>query len=97
MCNLPRNLLNESHLIGQTVRNASIRWSEHNNINGNSEPAKHIAANTTHAFSWKVISVAPKNAHKRKLLEAMIIRLHNPSLNEQVEIKSLILFGNGVT
>ena len=52
---------------------------------------------TTHAFSWKVISVAPKNAHKRKLLEAMIIRLHNPSLNEQLETKSLILFRNGVT
>ena len=83
--------------IGETVRNASIRWSEHNNINGNSEPAKHIAANTTHAFSWKVISVAPKNAHEHKLLEAMIIRLHNPSLNEQLETKSLILFRNGVT
>ena len=83
--------------IGETVRNASIRWSERNNINGNSEPAKHIAANTTHVFSWKVISGAPKNAHKRELLEAMIIRLHNPSLNEQLETKSLILFRNGLT
>ena len=83
--------------MGETVRNASIRWSEHNNIYGNSEPAKHIAANTTQAFSWKGISVAPKNAHKRKLLETMIIRLYNPSLNEQVETKSLILFRNGVT
>ena len=81
----------------ETVRNAFIRWSEHNNINGNSELAKHIAANTTHVFSGKVICVAPKNAHKRKLLEAMIIRLHNPSLNEQLETKSLILFRNGVT
>ena len=83
--------------IGENVRNASIRWSEHNNINGNSEPAKHIAANTTHAFSWKVFSVAPKNAHKHKLLEAMIIRLHNPSLNEQLETKSLIIFRSRVT
>ena len=79
--------------IGETVRKASIRWSEHNNINCNSEPAKHIAANTTHVFSWKVISVA----HKCKLLEAMIIKLHNPSLNKQLETKSLILFRNGVT
>ena len=83
--------------IGETVRNTSIRWSEHNNINGNSEPAKHIFANTNHVFSWKVISVAPKNAHKRRSLEAMIIRLHNPSLNEQLETKSLILFRNGAT
>ena len=45
----------------------------------------------------KVISVAPKNAHKRKLLETMIIRLHNSSLNEQLETKSLFLFRNGVT
>ena len=82
--------------IGETVRNASIRWSEHSNINGNSEPVKHIAANTTHVFSWKVISLDPKNALKRKLLEAMI-RLHNPSLNEQLETKSLILFRDGVT
>ena len=66
-------------------------------INGNWEPAKHIAANTTHVFSRKVISVAPKNAHKRKLLETMIIRLHKPSLNEQLETESLILFRNGVT
>ena len=35
--------------------------------------------------------------HKHKLLEAMIIRLHNPSLNEHLETKSLILFRNGVT
>ena len=83
--------------IGETVRNASIRWSEHNNINGNSEPAKHIAANTTHVFSWKVISLDPKNALKCKLLEAMIIRLHSPLLNEQLETKSLILFKDGVT
>ena len=83
--------------IGEAERNASIRWSEHNNINRNSEPTKHIAANTTQVFSWKVISVAPKNALKRKLLEAMIIRLHNPSLNEQLETKSLIFFRNGVT
>ena len=74
-----------------------MRWSEHNNINGKSEPAKHIAANTTHDFSQKVISVAPKNALKGKLLEAMIIRLHNPSLSEQLETKSLILFRNGVS
>ena len=45
----------------------------------------------------KIISVAHKNAHRRKLLEAMIIRLHKPSLNEQLETKSLILFRNGVT
>ena len=70
--------------IGETVRKASIRWSEHNNSNGNSEPAKQIAANTTHVFSWKVISVAPKNALKRKLPldSSIVIRLHNPSLNE---------------
>ena len=83
--------------IGETVRNASVRWSEHNNINGNSEPAKHISANTTHVFSWKVISVAPKNALKHKFLEAMIVRLHNSSLKEQLETNSLILFRNGVT
>ena len=97
LCNLPRNLLIWSHLHWRNIRNASIRWSEHNNINGTSEPTKHIAANTTPAFSWKVISVAPKNAHKCKLLEAMIIRLLNTSLNEQLETKSLILFRSGVT
>ena len=35
--------------IQETIRNASIHWSEHNNINGNSEPTKHIAANTIYS------------------------------------------------
>ena len=48
-------------------------------------------------FSWKVISVAPKNALKPKLLEALVITLQNTSLNEQLETKSLILFRNGLT
>ena len=28
--------------IGETIRNANVRWDEHNPINGNSEPSKHL-------------------------------------------------------
>ena len=38
--------------VGETIRNCKIRWDKHNDVNENSEPAKHLARNTEHEFSW---------------------------------------------
>ena len=83
--------------IGETKRNVEVRWQEHNDPRGSSEPAKHLKENPTHTFTWKVFMNAPQNTRVRKNLEASIVALHRPSLNNQMETKKLTLFRYGVT
>ena len=64
-----------SRYIGETKRNAEVRWNEHNNPTKSSEPSKHLRSNINHCFTWAVISNAPKNAKTRKNLEASYIAL----------------------
>ena len=47
--------------IGETIRNCKIRWDEHNDVNTNSEHAKHLAKNIENEFSWYVLTRAPEN------------------------------------
>ena len=86
-----------SRYIGETKRNAEVRWNEHNNPTKNSEPSKHLRSNINHYFTWAVISIAPKNAKTRKNLEASNIALWKPDFNEQKDFERLVLFRNGVT
>ena len=83
--------------IGETERNVSVRWNEHNHPDGKSEPSKHLRENIDHEFTWSVISDAPKNMRTRRNLEASFFGLYKPSLNEQLESNTLNLFRNGVT
>jgi len=83
--------------IGETKRNVQVRWKEHNDPRKNSEPAKHLYQNPNHSFTWSVIMSAPQNTRVRKNLEASLVALHRPSLNNQVETKKLLLFRYGVT
>ena len=39
--------------VGETIRNCKIRCDEYNDVNKNSEPAKHLARNIEHKFSWQ--------------------------------------------
>ena len=83
----------EQTYIGETGRKVELRWEEHENISKDSEPAKHLS----HKFSWKTLFTAAKNKRIRKILKDSKITLKRPSLNEQIETKKLLLFGNGVT
>ena len=83
--------------IGETKRNTAVRWSEHNDPRGKSEPAKHLAQNPNHAFTWQVLLTAPQNARLRKNLEASMVAIYKPKLNNQVDSKKLTLFRYGVT
>ena len=83
--------------IGETKRNVQVRWKEHNDPRGKSEPAKHLYENPNHSFTWSVIMSAPQNTRIRKNLEASLVALHRPSPNNQLETKKLLLFRYGVT
>ena len=77
--------------------NTIVRWSEHNDHRGKSEPAKHLAQHPSHAFTWQVLLTAPQNVRQRKNLEASMVALYKPKLNNQVDSKKLTLFRYGVT
>ena len=86
-----------SRYIGETKRNAEVRWNKHNNPTKSSEPSKHLRSNINHYFTWAVFSNAPKNAKTRKNLEASCFAFSKPNLNEQKDFERLVLFRNGVT
>ena len=83
--------------VGETKRNVHVRWNEHNHPLGKSEPARHLRSNIDHVFDWKVLMSAPTKKGTRRNLEAFLIALKRPSLNEQVNAHKLVLFRNGVT
>ena len=83
--------------IGVTVRNVEIRWQEPEGTPKDSEPAKYLKNNPTHSFTWKVLLPTSSIRRIRQSMEASIITLKWPSLNEQVESKKFLLFRNGVT
>ena len=83
--------------VGETIRNCKIRCDEHNDVNKNSESAKHLARNIEHEFSWYILGRAHVNTLKRRILGACFVKLIVPSLKEQLDNVVLMLFRNGVT
>ena len=83
--------------VGDTKRIASIRFSEHDNPNKQSEPARHLKENLSHNFAWIIICSAPTKWKPRNNLEKIIIALKRPPLNDQIKTEKLRLFRNGIT
>ena len=83
--------------IGVTVRNVEIRWQEPEGTPKDSEPANDLKNNATHSFTWKVLLPASSIRRIRHNMEASIIALKWPSLNEQIESKKFLLVRNGFT
>ena len=75
--------------IGETIRNSDIGWNEHESTAGKWKPAKHLADNKSHIFTWKVLASAPLHLCKRKILEAFFITKLKPNLNDQIEHHAL--------
>ena len=48
-------------------------------------------------MEWKVLTRAPEYTRKRKILEVLLIKSINPTLNEQLDTELLVHFRNGVT
>ena len=83
--------------IGETERCSHLRFEEHEDIKKTSEPSKHLKANQNHSFTWEILSNAPSDYNKRKILEALFAAKFKPGLKEQVRSKKLSLFPNGIT
>ena len=93
--------------IGETKRCEHVRFEEHNNPKGNSEPARHLRAKNenpesgtespTHSFEWTTLTRASPFSTKRRILEGLLIAKSKPSLNEQVNHYKLHIFRNGIT
>ena len=72
---------NES-FIGERKRNAEIRRKEHcSNMDRESEVAEHLLKNPGQAINWQVITSAPQQRNKQKILEVYYITKFKPSLN----------------
>ena len=84
--------------IGQTRRNVKIRWNEHESgTDKNSKCFKHLQEHLSHSFRWSVLSIAPRNTFKWKILKAYFIKIMVPSHNSQMNSDVLTLFRNGIT
>ena len=83
--------------VGETKRNVSVRYDEHNKPSRKSKPAAHLEQNIDHYFTWRILCNAPSNARTRKNIEAFFIAIIRTSLNEQTDSDALILFRNGVS
>ena len=55
--------------IRETKRNSEVRWKEHKDPGGRSEPAKHLTENASLKFTWKILWVVLLDIHRRKILE----------------------------
>ena len=69
----------------ETIRNAVTRIDEHEQLNGKSEPSKHLKINLGHKFDWMILLRASPHHLKRKILEAYFMKQLNSSLNDQLD------------
>ena len=97
MCHLSGVCSCDQNYIGEKIRNAEIRWNEHEEKNSKSELAKHLKENPTNRFRWTIISKAPENFRKCRVLEAYFIKTICSTPNEQLGNDILTLFRDGVT
>ena len=84
--------------IGETMRSVKRRWNKHESgTDENSECHKHLQEHLSHGFQWSVLSIAPRNTFKQKILEAYFIKIMVPFLNSKLNNCALTLFRNAIT
>ena len=64
--------------VSETTRNCRIKWDEHNDVNKNTEPAKHLAGNIEHEFSWYVLTRALTNTLKKNNSGSIFYKINCP-------------------
>ena len=84
------------YCIGETKRNLAVRKAEHENKSHNSEPARHLAKHSTHAYTWKIAD-SEKTTFLWEIMEDLLIACEKPTLNKQVHSFIAKLFPSGIT
>ena len=83
--------------VGEAKRNTEVRWKEHCSTKKTSEVGDHLLMNPGHTVNWEILTNAPKQVNKRKILEVFYIRTLQPTLNNQLNTKRTLIFRNGIT
>ena len=83
--------------VGETKQNCDLRWREHFSTKKTSEVVDHLLLNPGHTVNWEILTNAPKQANKRRILEAFYIRTLQHTLNNQLNTKRTLLFKSGTT
>ena len=81
--------------IGETSRNFEFRVDEHLDRNKQSEPARHVKENLSHAFEWRTLTIV-QNWHRRRINEALHSAAYCPVLNRQVKSFEPTRFSKGI-
>ena len=83
--------------VGQSKQNCEVRWREYFSTKKASEVGDHLLLNPGHTVNQVILTSAPKQINKRKLLEAFYIRTLQPTQNNQLNTKRTHLFRTGIT
>ena len=68
--------------VGETKRSVSVRYDGHKKPSKKSNPAAQLGQNIDHYFTWRILCNALSNARTRKNIEAFLIAITRPSLND---------------
>ena len=71
--------------IGETIRNIVTRIDEDEQPKGQLEPSKHLKNKPGHQFDWMILSRAPSDSFKKKILETCFTKQLNPSLRQSTQ------------
>ena len=58
-------------LLGETKRNVSLHYDEHNKPSKKSKRAAHLEQKIDQYFTWRILSNAPSNTRTRKKIKAL--------------------------
>ena len=70
----------------ETKRNGEVRWRKHCSTKKTSEVGDHLLLNPSHMVNAEILTSAPKQVNKRKILEAFYIQTLQPTQNNQLTL-----------
>ena len=83
--------------VGEAKRNTEVRWKEHCSPKKTSEVGEYWLMNAGHTVNWEILTNAPKQVNKQKILDVFYIRTLQPTRNNKLNTKGILIFRNGIT